>query len=236
MNDAHWTRRAALLGIGGGVWAGVTGTVRAADAPAEPKPAPARRREPLVFENRDFYTADGAFDETAAKRAYLRLCRRFGYAIHDNLRNNLFVTDFALGRFVEVGLGCLVWVDDPKGNYCSLEIFLLPGQMIPEHWHVGIEDEGVAPKMESWIVRHGKTFTYGEGEPTAELSVSIPESERPFVTVRREKPLAVGEVTGIAKPMERHWQLAGPEGCILTEVSTYHTPAAVRFTNPKIKF
>lgn len=236
MNDVPWTRRAALLGIGGGVLAGVARAATGADAPAETPAPSARRREPLVFENRSFYTADGMFDEAAAKRAYFRLCRWFGYPIHDNLRNNLFVTDFALGRFVEVGLGCLVWVDELKGNYCSLEIFLLPGQMIPEHWHVAVEDQGVAPKLESWIVRYGKTFTYGEGEPTATLSVSIAESEKPFVTVRCEKPLSVGEVTGIAKPMEKHWQLAGPEGCILTEVSTYHAPAAVRFTNPKIKF
>ena len=56
------------------------------------------------------------------------------------------------------------------------------------------------------------------------------------MTVLKEKPLKPGEVTGISRPMEKHWQQAGPEGCILTETSTFHTGAAVRFTNPKIKF
>ncbi len=94
----------------------------------------------------------------------------------------------------------------------------------------------MAPKLESWTVRYGTTFAYGEGEPTPRLSVTLHEKEKPFLTVMHETPLRPGEVTGIRKPLEKHWQQAGPEGCILTETSTYHTPAAVRFTNPAIKF
>jgi D-lyxose ketol-isomerase len=90
--------------------------------------------------------------------------------------------------------------------------------------------------MESWIVRYGSTFTYGEGEAVAKPSVTIHEIEAKHVTVMHEKALRPGEVSGVAKLQEKHWQQAGPEGCILTEVSTYHTGAAVRFTDPKIKF
>ena len=201
-----------------------------------PVATPGRKRKaPLVFRNEDFYR-DGKFDEEAAKRAYFELCRYFGYPLYESVRKNLFVTDFALGRFTEVGLGAVVWMNEKEANYASLEVFLLPAQVIPEHWHVAVDSEGVRPKMESWTVRYGVTFAYGEGEPTPRLSVSLHEKEKPFLTVMHETPLGPGEVTGIRKPLEKHWQQAGPEGCILTETSTYHTPAAVRFTNPAIKF
>jgi hypothetical protein len=221
---------AALLGAGGSLLA-------AGAAPAQPEPRPRRRGRSLpVFANGDFYDAAGKFNQEAAKKAYLALCRWFGYPANENFRKNLSVTDFALGRFTEVGLGCCVWVDDKKGNYCTLEIVLLPNQMIPEHWHVALEAEGVPAKMESWLVRYGATFTYGEGEPAKSLAVKIPEKEKAFVTVRHETPLRPGEVTGISHPLEKHWQQAGPEGAIITEISTYHAGAAVKFTDPAIKF
>lgn len=194
-----------------------------------------KRRVPPQFHNEHFYR-EGKFQEEAAKNAYFDLCHYFGYPRYETVWRNLFVTDFGLGRFSEVGLGAAVWMNEKQANYASLEVFLLPHQVIPEHWHVAIEAEGVAPKMESWTVRYGATFAYGEGEPTSRLSVTLQEKEKPFLTVMHETPLRAGEVTGIRKPLEKHWQQAGPEGCILTETSTYHTPAAVRFTNPAIKF
>jgi hypothetical protein len=236
MND-RLNRRAAcgaLVGLGGGLL--LAGRALGAEK-AEGKGKPAKKpKTPLVFHNADFYTADGKFNEEAAKKAYLALCRYFGYPLNDNVRKNLYVTDFALGRFTEVGLACVVWMNEKKWNYASLEVFLLPGQVIPEHWHVAIESEGVAPKMESWTVRYGSTFAYGEGDPTPTLSVKIHEKEKPFLTVMHETALRPGDVTGVSKPMEKHWQQAGPDGCILTETSTFHTAAAVRFTNPAIKF
>ncbi len=130
----------------------------------------------------------------------------------------------------------MFWVNNQKDNYASLEIFLLPGQMIPEHWHVPLPAENVPVKMESWHVRWGSTCTYGEGQPTAKLAVKIPECEEKYVTVRREKVLKLGEVTGLTRPEQKHWQQAGPEGAIVTETSTFHSGAAVRFTDPRIKF
>lgn len=237
MNDhSAINRRAAcltLFGLGGGL---VAAGQSLAQEKKEKKATPRKPKTPLSFKNEDFYGPDGKFNEEAAKKAYLSLMRYFGYPVNENVRKNLSVTDFALGRFTEVGLGCVAWVSDKKGNYASLEVFLLPNQVIPEHWHVPVEAEGVTPKMESWIVRYGATFTYGEGEPAKTLSVKVPQAEAEFLTVKHETPLRPGEVTGITKPLEKHWQQAGTEGCILTEVSTFHTGAAVRFTNPKIKF
>ncbi len=230
---------AALLGMGGSLV--LAGRVQAQEQPqktARQKGAKGVRRPktPPSFKNGDFYSVDGKFNEQAAKDACFALCKHFGYPLNDRVLKEIFVTDFGLGQFTEVGLGCVVWVDDKTSNYASLEVFLLPNQMIPEHWHVAIESEGVAPKMEGWTVRYGSTFAYGEGEPTKDIAVKIPACQTKFVTAMKEARLRPGEYVGVSKPMEKHWQQAGPEGCILTETSTYHSGAAVRFTDPKIKF
>jgi D-lyxose ketol-isomerase len=233
MNDASKiTRRAAcgaVLGMGGGLL--LARSAAAAEIIKKARPAKLK-----TYRNADFYDADGKFDQQRAKNAYLALMEHFGYPINDTVRKNLFVADFGRAHFAEVGLGGVVWLSEKKGNYTSIEVFLLPNQMIPEHWHVALEDEGVGVKMESWVVRYGSTYTYGEGEPTRTPAVKIPECQAKFVTAMHEKALKPGESTGIKTLQEKHWQQAGPEGCILTEVSTYHEGKAVRFTDPNIKF
>lgn len=196
----------------------------------------ARQRQLPDFAAMKFYKDDGSFDQDQAKQAYLALLEYYRYPVNYNVRQNMFVADFGLKHFVEVGLGGVLWMGEKAGNYTSMEVILLPNQMIPEHWHVALDDEGVATKMESWVVRYGRTFTYGEGEPTEQIAVKVHDCQAQYVTVRSETALSPGEATGIKRPMEKHWQQAGPEGCILTEVSTYHDGRAVRFTDPKITF
>jgi hypothetical protein len=231
MNDSSRIARrsacAAMLGAGGTLLLG--GQLSAAEKPVAKGKLP-------TFKNADFYDAAGKFNAEAAKDAYLALMRAFGYPIGKKLRETLAATDFGLGRFTEVGLGLNIWVSDKKYNYTTLEIYLLPNQMIPEHWHVALEAEGVPSKMESWLVRYGTSYTYGEGPAAAKMGVKIHESEKKFITTMNETVLHVGDVTGIKRPGEKHWQQAGTEGAIVTEVSTYHAGEAVRFTNPNIKF
>jgi len=229
-----------LAGLGAGLLAGRQALSADGSKPGKVKDKTAKllrkMKTPLSFNNSDFYGPDGKFNEQAAKEAYLKLCDYFGYPLKDKVRKDLGVTDFGLGRFTEVGVGFLAWTNDKQANYASLEVFLLPNQMIPEHWHVAVEEGKVPPKMESWVVRYGATFAYGDGEPTANPSVKVHECQAKFVTARHETPIRPGEVAGISKPMEKHWQQAGSEGCILTEMSTYHTGEAVKFTDPAIKF
>ncbi|MHB8864491.1 MAG: D-lyxose/D-mannose family sugar isomerase [Pirellulaceae bacterium] len=189
-----------------------------------------------AYNNADFYTPDGKFNEEAAKKAYFDLMRYYNYPVNETIRQNLFVSDMGLGKFTEVGLSVVILINEKEANYAALEIFLLPNQMIPEHWHVALPDDGVKEKMESWIVRYGTTFTYGVGEPTDPIAVKIPDSQKDYVTVRHEQQLKPGESTGVAKAEDKHWQLAGPEGCILSEIATYHDGKAVRFSDPNIKF
>jgi D-lyxose ketol-isomerase len=219
---------AALLGLGIGP---LTPRKSKAAPQAAPDPSPASLR----FQHRDFYDTQGNFDEQAARRAYFALMQHAGYPVSPSVRENLWVAEFGLGRFTNVGLGGAFWVNSKEWNYASVEIFLLPGQMIPEHWHVALEDQGVVPKMESWIVRYGAAFAYGEGDPAANARSRVPPAEAHHVTAWKETVLEVGQVAGLSRPEEKHSLLAGPQGAILSEVSTFHSAAAVRFTNPNAK-
>lgn len=224
-------RRAAcatILGMGGALLGARALPAAAPTSLPEKQPA-------MKLSNSDFYDAGGQFKEQAAKEAYVALMKQAGYPISDHVLKNLWIAEFGLGRFAEVGLGGSFWVNNKEWNYASVEIFLLPGQMIPEHWHVAIPAERVVPKMESWIVRYGTGYAFGEGEPTARAEARIPRSEAKHATVRRETVLQVGQVAGLVRPEEKHFLVAGSEGAIVTEVSTFHTGAAVRFTNPAAK-
>jgi len=235
MNKTAVTRRAACAAIGGiGIGALLS------DGSAEAAAPRRRSREETsggmpVYENSNFYGPDGKFDAEAGRRVYLQFLRHLGYPTPPAMEKNLYVTDCALGRFAEVGMGCFVFIDDKPGNYAAIEVVLLPNQQIPEHWHEPIEAEKIAPKMESWYVRYGSTFVYGEGEPVREPAAKVNPADKPFLTVWHETILKPGEVTGVTRPLAKHWQQAGPQGVVLTEVATYHSGAAVRFTNPKIK-
>jgi len=189
------------------------------------------------YRNADFYKADGTFDQEAAKQAYFDLMRRFGYPVYDSLKTELWVLDFGLGRFTEVGMGGVFWLNewDEKGKYGYLghEIYLLPGQMIPEHKHVRHQD--VPPKIEGWLCRYGRTNLLGEGAPSAGAEVLIPAAERKFVTVRHLTVLEPGQVGKLNRPEAWHSQIAGPEGAIVTEFASYHSMDALRFQNPNVK-
>ena len=185
-------------------------------------------------DNKQFYDANGKFNEEAAKRAYLGFLKQSGYPVNDTIAKKLFVTDFGLGRFTDAGLGVIVWWGDEKYNYSGLDAYLLPGQIIPEHWHAKLRN--IPEKMESWLVRHGEVYAYAEGAPTPNMKAKLTDADAAYVTMKNERILRVGEIAGISHPLEKHWMQAGPEGAVFTEFSTFHSGEAVKFTDPKIKF
>ena len=128
----------------------------------------------------------------------------------------------------------IVWHGDEKYNYSGLDAYLLPGQIIPEHWHVKVGN--IPEKMEVWLVRSGEVYTYAEGAPTPNMKAKLTAADAANITMKNEHILGVGEVAGISHPLEKHWMQAGPQGAIFTEFSTFHTGEAVKFTDPKIKF
>lgn len=186
------------------------------------------------LDNKQFYAADGKFDAEAAKRVYLNFLKQHGYPVNDAITKRLFVSDFGLGRFTEAGLGAIIWWGDEKHNFTGLDAFLLPGQIIPEHWHVKVGN--IPEKMEAWLVRSGEIYTYAEGAPTPNMKARLAAADAANITVKCERILGVGEIAGISRPLEKHWLQAGPQGAVFTEFSTFHTGEAVRFTDPKIKF
>jgi len=185
--------------------------------------------------NEDFYTSSGEFDVHAAKNAYYEMMEAYGHPIADRLRGEEFWTlDFGLGKFTEVGMAGIFWVNNKEFDYFGHEIYLLPGQMIPEHRHVKTPE--ARPKMEAWHVRHGWVYIYGEGEPTAGVEVRVPPTHKDCCVARTEQKLTLGEVGMLAGPEQWHWMLAGPEGGIVTEYASYHDGNGLRFSHPDVKF
>ncbi|NLN91797.1 MAG: hypothetical protein GX130_00620 [Candidatus Hydrogenedens sp.] len=196
---------------------------------AETKNSPKIKKYP----NEYFYKADGTFDEAKAKQAYYEMFEAFGYPIVPRLRSEEFwAVDFGLGNFAEVGMGGIFWVNNEKDNYFGHDIYLLPGQMIPEHRHVKTD---FSPKMEGWQTRHGWVYIYGEGDPTPGVENRIPPSHREIANARAEKKLMPGEVGELGGPEEWHWMYA-PEGAIVTEYATYHDGSGLRFSHPDVVF
>ncbi len=186
----------------------------------------------MALRNEDFYKSDGSFDVEAAKQAYYDMMKRFNYPIVDRLKTDEFWTlDFGLGKFTEAGMAGIFWVNNEKDDYFGHEIYLLPGQMIPEHKHVKTDAAG--PKLEGWQPRHGWIYTYGEGTPTPGVEDRIPELHRECAVARTEAKLMPGEVGTLAGAEQWHWMKAGPEGAIVTEYATYHDGAGLRFSHPK---
>jgi D-lyxose ketol-isomerase len=187
-----------------------------------------------TYGNDHFYKADGAFDEAAAKQAYYEMMECYRYPIVDRLKGEDFWTlDFGLGKFTEVGMAGIFWINNKDHDYLGHEIYLLPGQMIPEHWHVGTEE--AHPKLEAWQVRHGWVHLYAEGTPTTGVEERIPPTHRKIAVARTETKVLPGEVGYLANPEEKHWMRAGPEGAIVTEYATYHDMNALRFSHPEVR-
>lgn len=190
-------------------------------------------RDPYTqkYTNADFYK-DGELDPEIALMAYLDMLEYYGVPYSDFLKQNLWITDFNLGDFENVGMAGIFWVNDPDYKYLGHEIYLLPGQMIVEHYHVASE---YPAKFESWQVRHGWAYNYSIGDPTPNPP-KLPESQKGHITVSHFQKQFVDEVIHLAELESPHFLFAGPEGVIVTEYANYHDGNGLRFTNPNVEF
>jgi len=188
-------------------------------------------RELPKFRNEDFYK-DGKFDPGVAKEAYYQLMRFHTYPIVDRLKTEDFwALDFGLGNFLEAGMAGIFWVNNKEHNYFGHEIYLLPGQAIPEHQHVATD---VPLKMEGWQARYGMIYLFGEGTPSTEFAEPLPPMHKDCGKTKCVGILKPGQVAGLTKPEEWHFMKAGPEGAIVTEYATYHDGKGLRFSHPKV--
>jgi len=255
IRDIEITRRNVLKGAAVGGASLLTGAYASAR-----EPAPIAGDIP-VSSAPTCYQTDGAFDPKAAVQAYHRLMEGFGYPISDVLRSDQFwACDFVQRDFARLGMGGVFWINQ-KGvygksgagaydgdfkerafGYLGHDIYLLPGQMLPEHRHLGgTEDWG--PKMESWLVRYGDVHLFGEYQYDEETPISeLPPDQRPwgygedwfqckYVTHRTAKS---GKIYSLLDPESWHFMRAGKQGAIVTEFATYHNH--VEFSKPGMIF
>ena len=179
------------------------------------------------YTNADFYK-DGKFQQDVAIEAMKDMFSFYQIPFTEIMARDMWVTDSGLGDFENVGMGGIFWVNDSEYKYFAHAIYLLPGQMIPEHAHVATN---FPAKHESWMVEKGWVYNFSEiGEPTPDAPV-IPAvhgaiKSKNFVVQQ------VGDVLRLKKLESFHFMMAGPEGAIVDEWACYHDNGGLRFTNP----
>ncbi len=180
------------------------------------------------YTNADFYK-DGKFQQDVAMEAMKDMFAFYDIPFTELMAKDMWVTDFGLGDFEHVGMGGIFWVNNEKYGYFAHAIYLLPGQMIPEHAHVATQ---YPAKHESWQVQKGWAYNCSEvGEATSGFP-EIPTAHGP-VKSRNHVIQKVGEVLPLKELTTFHFLMAGPEGAIVSEWATYHDNAGLRFTNLK---
>ncbi|MBL7154128.1 MAG: hypothetical protein ISS79_10440 [Phycisphaerae bacterium] len=201
-------------------------------SPAEKATA---RKPNINFDNAYFYDAEGKFKPEAAKDALIALMEYHGYPVFPDARENLWVSDYGAGQYAKMGLGAVIFVNNEKDRYMMLDIYLLPNQMLPEHYHLPTDKNPA--KLEGWLVRHGVSYVYGPGEATENIKAIIPKCHmNGTATVMHEVILKPGQFTPLTKVEAPHWQFAGPEGAIITEVANVHDNAGVRHSDKNLVF
>jgi hypothetical protein len=181
-----------------------------------------------AFSNADFY-AGGKFDEDAAKDVVIRLMKYYRYPVTEKTRGQLWVSDYGTGRFTELGLAAIMYVNDTKDRYMLQDLFLLPHQMLPEHWHEK-PDNDLPAKMEGWLVRNGTSYIVSEGEDNLASfpEIKIPACHEGGITVGHAVKAVPGDFVPLSKFFSHHWQFAGDKGAIITEVANVHDNVSVR--------
>ena len=167
------------------------------------------------------------FGQEAAKEAFLDMFKFYGVPYTPLMEKDIWFTDFGLGDFENVGMGGIFWVNDPEYGYFAHAIYLLPGQMIPEHAHV---KTAFPAKHESWMVNHGWVYNFSEVGDETPNAPAVPASHGPIKSKNFVKQ-NVGDVLRLKELGTFHFMMAGPEGAIVDEWACYHDNDGLRFTN-----
>lgn len=144
------------------------------------------------------------------------------------------VADLGLGEFEQTGLCLLTFLD--TDNVGGRELILLPHQTVPQHLHP-VQPDG-SGKEETFRCRTGEVYIYAEGADVPEVDPADAKATPPAgrahtYTVWRELVLRPGEQY-VNTPGHWHWLQAGPEGCVVTEISTRLRDHLDRFQDPEI--
>ncbi len=201
--------------------------------------------------NSFYYLKNGNFNVDAAKSAYAELFQFHGYSLADAVLNEipnsslcgdkLWILDFNLGDFSNVGMAGVFFVNDKEHRYFAHEIYLLPYQMIPQHAHV--ESEGLPAKHEAWHVRHGDVWTFAKGGTEVDLCKYPPDVAESLqsqlkaksIQCFKGKHLQTGEMDALSSLVEPHFMIAGAQGAIVSEYASYHSFDGLVLSNPNGK-
>ena len=190
----------------------------------------------IEFKNEYFYSKEGVFLKEKAKDAIIALMNYHGYPVYDGIRDDIWAMDYGVGHFAEVGLSGIMYENNKTNMYMLLDLFLLPNQMLGEHRHVDGVD--TAAKREGWLLRWGKSYVAGIGEDNmADFpEVKIPKSHWDGkVSSKHIIEALPGSFNSLKEVLSNHWQFAGKEGAIMTEVANFADSDAVKRTDPKMK-
>ncbi len=244
------TKSIALVAISLGLSACVCGTNKCDQNKNE--------TEVKLYQTEEFY-ANNKLEVNKVKTAYHEMMNRFNYPITKMLKDdNFWVCDFSQADFTQLGMGGVFWINAKgkigetgakayKGEfsgqnfgYLGHEIYLLPGQALPEHRHVGGNEE-FGPKMEAWQIRYGKVRFFSEfPSEGSTLIEELPDGEKPWgygedwFKSKYYVEGEAGDVIEMADPESWHFQQALTEGAIVTEFGTYHNH--VMFSKPGLEF
>ncbi len=177
------------------------------------------------YTNADFYT-DGVFNQDVAIEAMKDMLAFYDVPFTEFMDANFWVAEFGIGDFENVGMGGIFWVNDKDHAYFAHTIYLLPGQMIPEHAHMPTD---MPAKFESWMVSKGWCYNFSEvGAATA----NAPATPAAHGAVKSKNFVVqnVGEIVHLKEIETFHFLMAGDEGAIVEEWASYHDNDGLRFT------
>ncbi|MEA2062913.1 MAG: D-lyxose/D-mannose family sugar isomerase, partial [Gemmatimonadota bacterium] len=124
-----------------------------------------------------------------ARQRAERMLAEAGIIISDKELRSLEFADVGLGRFDEIGLTILVYVNTSR--ICAKELVVSPWQICPEHIHPPVAGE--PGKEETFRCRWGEVYLYVPGKPAVEPKARVPEDKRDTFTVWHEVILRPGD-------------------------------------------
>jgi len=157
--------------------------------------------------------------------------RKAGLVITPKEAAAIEVADCGLGRFDEVGLGVLVYVNTER--CCAKELALWPGQTFPEHRHPPVSATNPG-KEETFRCRWGLVHLFVPGPRTRRPKGRPPRGREATFTVGREVVLKPGDQYTLP-PDTLHWFQAGPRGAVVSEFSTTSLDELDVFTDPEVR-
>lgn len=189
----------------------------------------------IQFENSYFYDGKGVFLQDKAKDAVMILLEHHGYPIYEGMRAKMFAVDYNTGRFADVGISGVMHVNSQTNMFVLLDFFLLPNQMVAEHWHP--DGATSAAKREGWLVRWGSSYIGGIGENNISdfAALKIPKIHwGGKIDAKHVEYAEPGDFVILGQVLSKHWLLAGAEGVIVTEVANYSDSKASIRSDPKM--